>query len=72
MWVCLCHKGNIDQVQYCDKIKNIVDFLGTHLSDDELTKIWKMQVCLLDNTNTDTVDNVNSAVLYPLLSPDLT
>ena len=38
-------EGNIDQVQYCDKIKNIVDFLGTRLSDDELMKIWKMQVC---------------------------
>ena len=37
--------GNIDQVQYCDKIKNIVDFLGTRLSDEELMKIWKMQVC---------------------------
>jgi len=38
-------EGNIDQVQYCDKIKNIVDFLGTRLSDEELMKIWKMQVC---------------------------
>ena len=37
--------GNIDQVQYCDKIKNIVDFLGVKLSIDELTKIWEMQVC---------------------------
>jgi len=37
-------EGNIDQVQYCDKIKNIVDFLGTRLSDEELMKIWKMQV----------------------------
>ena len=32
-------------MQYCDKIKNIVDFLGTRLSDEELMKIWKMQVC---------------------------
>ena len=39
--------GNIDQVQYCDKIKNIVDFLGTKLSVDELTKIWRMQVSVL-------------------------
>ena len=38
-------EGNIDQVQYCDKIKNIVDFLGNRLSDEELMKIWKMQVC---------------------------
>lgn len=38
-------EGNIDQVQYCDKIKNIVDFLGNRLSDEELMKIWKMQAC---------------------------
>jgi len=44
--MCVCGiEGNIDQVQYCDKIKNIVDFLGTRLSDEELMKIWKMQVC---------------------------
>jgi len=36
--------GNIDQVQYCDKVKNITDFLGMKLSIEELTKIWKMQV----------------------------
>ena len=38
--------GNIDQAQYCDKIKGIVDFLGTDLTSDELTMIWKMQVCI--------------------------
>ena len=39
--------GNIDQIQYCEKIKNIVDFLGTKLSNEELTKIWHMQVLYL-------------------------
>ena len=42
--VCCFLTGNIDQVQYCDKIKNIVDFLGASLSQEELAKIWKMQV----------------------------
>ena len=37
-------EGNIDQAQYCDKIKNIMDFLGTRLSITELAMIWKMQV----------------------------
>ena len=36
--------GNIDQAQYCDKIKGIVDFLGSRLSVDELAMIWKIQV----------------------------
>lgn len=39
-------EGNIDQAQYCDKIKGIVDFLGAKLSLDELTMIWKMQVLM--------------------------
>lgn len=39
--------GNIDQVQYCDKIKYIIEFLGAKLSAEELTKIWKMQVGLI-------------------------
>ncbi|KAH3849056.1 hypothetical protein DPMN_091445, partial [Dreissena polymorpha] len=42
-------EGNIDQAQYCDKIKGIVDFLGTDLSSDELTSIWKMQAKKLLN-----------------------
>lgn len=36
--------GNIDQTQYCDKLKVIVEFIGSRLSAEELTKIWKMQV----------------------------
>lgn len=43
--------GNIDQAQYCDKIKGLVDFLGSELSTEELNMIWKMQVHLLINTN---------------------
>jgi ubiquitin carboxyl-terminal hydrolase 9/24 len=35
--------GNIDHVQYCDKVKVIVDFLGVELTLDELTKLWDMQ-----------------------------
>ena len=37
-------EGNIDQTQYCDKIKNLVDFLGRRLTREELAKIWNMQV----------------------------
>ena len=47
MTVCCCFfvcAGNIDQAQYCDKIKGIVDFLGSRLSVDELAMIWKIQV----------------------------
>lgn len=41
---CLCFTGNIDQAQYCDRIKGIIELLGSKLSLDELTKIWKIQV----------------------------
>jgi hypothetical protein len=54
MKIKLCHvqsfcfvTGNIDQGQYCEKIKNIVDFLGMRLSNEELTTIWKIQVLTL-------------------------
>ena len=40
-------EGNIDQVQYTDRIKAIVEFLGPRLSPEELTNIWNLgEVCL--------------------------
>ena len=50
--------GNIDQVQYCDKIKNIVDFLGSSLSQEELAKIWNMQ----KGENNVVIDNIHSII----------
>ena len=41
--------GNLHQSQYCDRIKVLVEFLGTKLSLDELTTIWKMQVFISIN-----------------------
>ena len=35
-------EGNIDQVQYTDRIKAIVEFLGPRLSSEELTNIWNL------------------------------
>ncbi|XP_077980970.1 ubiquitin carboxyl-terminal hydrolase 24-like [Glandiceps talaboti] len=49
-------EGNIDQSQYCDKIKGIVEFLGSRLSLEELTKIWKMQ----NGQQATVVDNIHS------------
>ncbi|GFQ83735.1 ubiquitin carboxyl-terminal hydrolase 24 [Trichonephila clavata] len=49
-------EGNIDQVQYTDKIKGIVEFTGHRLSLEELTKIWRMQ----DGQNAQVVDNIHS------------
>ena len=39
-----CVPGNIDQAQYCERIKGIIELLGSKLSLDELSKIWKIQV----------------------------
>lgn len=41
---CVFSSGNIDQVQYCEKVKGIVDFLGSEITLEELAMIWKMQV----------------------------
>lgn len=43
--------GNIDQAQYCERIKGIIELLGSKLSLDELSKIWRIQV---RPSNTDT------------------
>ncbi|KAL5016318.1 hypothetical protein ScPMuIL_005907 [Solemya velum] len=51
-------EGNIDQAQYCDKIKGIVDFLGAELSLDELTTIWRMQIGQTNNV----IDNIHSII----------
>ncbi|XP_037071034.1 ubiquitin carboxyl-terminal hydrolase 24-like [Pollicipes pollicipes] len=39
----LALEGNIDQKQYTDRIKAIIEFLGPHLSTEDLSKIWSMQ-----------------------------
>ena len=42
-------EGNIDQVQYTDRIKAIVEFLGPKLSPDELTNIWNLGEVKINN-----------------------
>ncbi|CAL1529935.1 unnamed protein product [Lymnaea stagnalis] len=51
-------EGNIDQAQYCDKIKGIVEFLGAKLSLDELSMIWKMQ----NGQTNNVIDNIHSII----------
>lgn len=51
-------EGNIDQVQYCEKVKGIVDFLGSEITIEELAMIWKMQV---GQTN-HVIDNIHSII----------
>ena len=38
-------EGNIDQSQYCDKIKIIVEFIGDRIKNEEIGELWNMQVC---------------------------
>ena len=47
-------EGNIDQVQYTERIKAIVEFLGHRLALEELTKMWNLQ----DSPNSQILDNV--------------
>ena len=37
-------KGNIDQSQYCEKIKTIVEFIGDRIKSEEIRALWEMQV----------------------------
>jgi len=49
-------EGNIDQVQYTDKIKSIVEFLGPNLSADEIRSIWSLG----EEDSSHVMDNVHS------------
>ena len=55
--------GNIDQAQYCDKLKAIVEFIGDRITNDELHTLWIMQVNTLKTFSTITIQN--EAHFYP-------
>ncbi|KAI9556016.1 hypothetical protein GHT06_018579 [Daphnia sinensis] len=59
-------EGNIDHVQYTDRIKGLVEFLGPRLSSDELSQIWAM-----GEKSFHVVDNLHSvlAAAAPKLAP---
>ncbi|RMZ93223.1 ubiquitin carboxyl-terminal hydrolase 24, partial [Brachionus plicatilis] len=51
-------EGNLDQAQYCDKLKSIVEFLGNRISHDEIKTLWQMQF----NKPSSIVDNLYSLI----------
>ncbi|KAH0618572.1 hypothetical protein JD844_017919, partial [Phrynosoma platyrhinos] len=51
-------EGNIDQAQYCDRIKGIIELLGSKLSLDELTKIWRIQ----SGQPSTVIENIHSII----------
>ena len=38
--------SHIDQSQYCDKMRTIVEFIGDSMSMEELSHMWQMQVSI--------------------------
>ncbi|KAK2704726.1 ubiquitin carboxyl-terminal hydrolase 24-like [Artemia franciscana] len=54
-------EGNIDHIQYTERIKNLLEFLGPKLSKEDLTHIW----ALADRqTSYQAVDNI-----YGIIAP---
>ncbi|XP_066548268.1 ubiquitin carboxyl-terminal hydrolase 24 isoform X3 [Amia ocellicauda] len=51
-------EGNIDQAQYCDRIKGIIELLGSKLSLDELSKIWRIQ----SGQSSTVIENIHTIV----------
>uniref|UniRef100_A0A8C1XUB1 Ubiquitin specific peptidase 24 n=1 Tax=Cyprinus carpio TaxID=7962 RepID=A0A8C1XUB1_CYPCA len=51
-------EGNIDQAQYCDRIKGIIELLGSKLSLDELSKIWKIQA----GQSSTVIENIHTII----------
>ncbi|CAK8688756.1 unnamed protein product [Clavelina lepadiformis] len=50
--------GHIDQSQYCDKIKKVVEFIGDKLNSDELAQLWKLQ----NNASLSVSENIQSII----------
>ncbi|XP_069185948.1 ubiquitin carboxyl-terminal hydrolase 24 isoform X1 [Procambarus clarkii] len=51
----LALEGNIDQVQYTDRMKELVEFMGPKLQEEELTRIWHMA----EKASPHVVDNIH-------------
>ncbi|XP_074523460.1 ubiquitin carboxyl-terminal hydrolase 24 isoform X2 [Halichoeres trimaculatus] len=51
-------EGNIDQAQYCEKIKGIIELLGSKLSLDELSKIWRIQA----GQSSTVIENIHTII----------
>ncbi|KAK4305331.1 hypothetical protein Pmani_022773 [Petrolisthes manimaculis] len=51
----LALEGNIDQVQYTDRMKELVEFMGPKLEDEELSRIWHMA----EKASPHVVDNIH-------------
>ncbi|KAK8401660.1 hypothetical protein O3P69_001054 [Scylla paramamosain] len=51
----LALEGNIDQVQYTDRMKELVEFMGPKLQQEELSRIWHMA----DKASPHVVDNIH-------------
>ena len=52
------NQGNIDQSQYCEKIKTIVEFIGDKISNEEIRALWNMQF----NKSMSLVDNLYTII----------
>ncbi|XP_028817088.1 ubiquitin carboxyl-terminal hydrolase 24 isoform X1 [Denticeps clupeoides] len=51
-------EGNIDQAQYCERIKGIIELLGSKLSLDELSKIWNIQ----SGQSSTVIENIHTII----------
>jgi len=38
--------GNIDQNQYVEKVRTLMDFIAPRILKEDIETIWKMQVCV--------------------------
>jgi hypothetical protein len=56
--ISLAVEGNIDQVQYCEKIKTIIEFIGDRIKNEEIKALWSMQF----NKSSIIVDNLYTII----------
>eukprot|EP00794_Sanderia_malayensis_P007934 gene7934-8789_t len=54
----IAFQSSLHQHQYCEKLKRVVEFVGSKLSNDELSTIWNMQ----SGKHNTVVDNIHTII----------
>ena len=52
-----CELGNIDQNQYVDKVRTLMDFIAPRILKEDIETIWKMQVRTKDASHFEWIED---------------
>jgi hypothetical protein len=59
--------GNIDQKQYVEKVRILIEFIAPHILKEDIEKIWKMQVEFICHRETDIRNTLSMHLVWSLI-----